>query len=223
MPQFCVGLTDPAGGPARRCIFAVDGRGGPSVLRHKRDGPQCAFCSYEALLRACGSRIGKGHIIRRLKKLRAMRSPTYEAAFSIGMIGLAFSPEMQLKIRRSAGERPTFRRKISWVHRTKTRLETLLRGKLVPQAPLLSPNAQDFFKQCVKNLPPDKLHRTVKILRYHVRCYTKLRQRSHLQNSGPQLRREWWKLRRSLKHYFSSSQVSFPAAVAWAIDGGLLA
>lgn len=215
MPQSCAGLTDPAGGPARPCIFAGNGRGDPQTICAKRDGPQCAFCSFEAFHRACSSPTGTGNIIRRLKRWHFLRSPTYEAAFTLGMPGLVLPLDVQLKLRRSAGEQPTLRRKISWIHRTKYRLETLLRGKIVPQAPLLSHDGRCFFKQCMKNIARCKVNKPVQILRQYVRRYTKLRQISHLQNSGPQVRREWWKLRRFLKQCFSSAQITFPAAVAW--------
>lgn len=108
----------------------------------------------------------------RLKKWRASGSPTYDAAFTFGVLGLFLPPELEQHFRRRAGERPKFKKKNSWAHRTKARLETLQRGKPIPEAPKLRQLSETGFRflcQCEAPFGRHKSMAWVKELRWHIR------------------------------------------------------
>ena len=121
MPQRCLGLEDPAGGAPRPCIFAADGRGGPGEVKRRRDGARRAFCCPEAFDRAVNSRVGMGHMTKRLKGWFEDGSRSYEAAFTFGTPGLLLSGSDQRALRRRAGELPYFNTATSWLHRKAAR------------------------------------------------------------------------------------------------------
>lgn len=224
MPQRCLGLADPAGGPSRPCIFAADGRGGAARLYHKRDGMRCVFCCPDAFARACATRIGKGHLTRRLKMWRQAKSPVYQAAFDLGMPGALLSPDLQLKLRRRAGEGPKFDQRASWLHKKKSRLKALVRGKRILEEPKLSRTGADFLLMCNSNLRPLKVDRRLKMLRPYVRRYDKIRRRAKNKGwSNRRMRREWRKVRREIQKLASLFlPAAFPPAVHWATDEGIL-
>lgn len=229
MPQRCRGLEDPAGGAPRPCIFAADGDGGPAPIRHRRDGLRCAFCCPDAFDRACGARVGKGHITKRLKQWHAQGSPSYEAAFTFGLPGLLLSDEKQRDLRRRAGERPYFDVNTSWLHKKRSRLEAFKFGKPIMQAPALSHAAQCFLQECTKHRTwtKHKMNAWVRAIRAPVRQYSKIRQEERLPRRVSKKRRqEWWRLRRVVQMRLLPALAAgspFPAAVAWARDEGIVA
>ena len=223
MPQHCLGLEDPAGGAPRPCVFAADGRGGPCRVEVRRDGPRCSFCCPRAFERAVNSRVGMGHMTKRLKGWFEDGSPSYEAAFTFGIPGLLLSDSDQRGLRRRAGELPYFNPATSWLHRKISRLEALLYGKPIPKAPSLSPAGQQFLAQCQSR--QGKTSGCVKIFRRQIRRYVKYRGKEP--SAGKGIRRAWWRLRRELqqqlcKHLrpLATAGPPFSTAVTWAMDEG---
>ena len=225
MPQRCRGMVCPGGGLPRPCIFAADGRGQPSKIDQLRDGPGCVFCCPRAFRRAHASRVGTGNITRRLRRWRESGNPTYEAAFTFGILGLCLPPGVQRKYRRRAGERPKFKKTRSWLHKKKGRLETLRRGKPIPAAPQLCPEGFRFLAQCCSTF--DRRFGKVWLawveeLRFYVRKYDKYRR---AEPTSTLWRRKWWQVRRLLRQRLQAVAVKgppFPAAVIWAAAEGLV-
>lgn len=225
MVQYCTGLADPAGGLPRPCIFATDGKGGPIRVQNKRNGRRCVFCYPGALDGACTSRVGKQHITMRLRGRRKNKSPVYEAAFSFGTLGFLWPYDLQCKYRRLAGERPKFDRRTSWLHKKKTRLEAILRGKPIPKAPLQTSVGQGFLRECRKDAPVKKVSFWTAQLRSCVRIYDRIRA-LHQDSADRPLRRRWWRVRRQVKQRLApvvAEGPPFPAAVYWAVGEGMLA
>ena len=227
MPQRCRGMACPGGGLPRPCIFAADGKGGASRVGHRRDGLRCALCCPRAFGRACGSRLEKRHITKRVKGWKAMGSPVYEAAFAFGMLGLLLAPGLQGKFRRRAGERPKFDKKMSWAHKKQARLRTLQRGKPIPAAPELNGPGLQFFQQCSMPFDTRPGRRVwlawVGTLRFHVRRCTKY---PNAEPAPADWRRKWWQVRRELQKLLAPAVEKgppFPEAVDWAISEGIFA
>ena len=235
MPQRCLGLADPAGGPSRPCIFAADGHGGQGRVAKLRDGPRCVFCCPLAFERAWGSRLGKRHVTKKLKQWREWKSPTYEAAFALGIPGLLLPLDLQLQLRRRAQEKPKLNQRTSWLHKKPGRLEAYLHGRPIPEAPRLSDTARSFVRECQRPIKAYKKHWLARHLRAHVWRYNTFREKDfklrgvwcHRQRK--RLRHDWWKLRQDLKKLLpklaaqSSSRGGLGACgLAWATDEGLL-
>lgn len=198
MPQHCDGLQDPAGGPPRPCIFAAAGNEKPAAVKQQRDGPRCAFCCPEAWCRACSSRLGKRHITHRLKAWREKGSPVFEAAFIFGIPGLLLPPDLQHKLRRTAGARPKLNKRRSWPHRKQARLEFFRRGKPILPQPALSEVGTHFLLECENKRGrrnPKELW--AEKLRYKGRAYT--RRRRSEPGASKDSRQKWWRLRRELQ------------------------
>eukprot|EP00435_Cladocopium_sp_Y103_P030611 s2508_g7.t1 len=229
MPQRCHGLEDPAGGSPRPCIFAADGCGKASALHHQRDGQRCPFCCPEAFDRANSSRLGKRNITNRLKAWQADKNPVYEAAFTFGIPRLLLSFDAQQQLRRRAGELPRFQKKISWAHKTKTRLQALRHGKPIPAAPTLSEAGHRFLCQCRRRFDQRCLDEGdfwlpwVQELRFQVRKYDKYRRAEP--GASVIWRRAWWKLRRELRKRLQPAVAKgkpFAAAIEWAAAEGII-
>lgn len=229
MPQRCRGLEDPAGGSPRPCIFAADGSGKASAVHRERDGQRCPFCCPEAFDRANSSRWGKRNITKRLKVWHANGDPLYEAAFTFGMPGLVLSLDAQHQLRRRAGEPPRFKKRTSWAHKTKARLQALRHGKPIPAAPVLSEAGRRFLCQCRRPFDQRSLGMGefwlswVQELRFQVRKYDKYR-RAEL-GAGTIWRRAWWKLRRELRNHLQPAVAKgkpLAAAIEWAAAEGIV-
>ena len=229
MPQHWCGLQDPCGGPARRCVFASSGDGGRAEVKKQRDGDGCSFCCPEAWARAWASRIGKGHITRRLAAWLTASSPVYEAAFSMGCPGLLLSEDEQVWLRRKAGQAPRFSKKISWAHRKLYRLQHLRRGRPIPPAPPLTDAAglfmtHDYDSYSARRKDTNSWAK-ISAVRQDVRRYYRLREVEHRGRASPQQRRAWWRARRNLRgHFLEAARAGAPynAAVSWAIEEGLV-
>ena len=231
MPQYCEGFQEPDGGQAAVCIFAGDGAGGRAEVQRKRDGACCAFCSPSALQRAWASRVGKGNVVRKLKSWRQQGSPTYEAAFTMSSLVL-LSEAQQLWLRYKAGERIRFAKRISWLHKKKSRLQHLLYGRRIPPVGTLSARAAQFARACchhdaMSHRPTTCgwvkiLCRQVRAVSHHVRFVEQPLVNDH--EARPH-RRAWWRACRAVRALLQPVMAQgppYPAPVQWALETGIL-
>jgi len=228
MPQYCHGLQDPAGRASRMCIFASCGGGGRARVLGGRDGARCAFCCPEAWARAWGSRVGKGHIIKRLAAWLEAGSPVYEAAFSMGCPGLLLPEDEQVRLRSGVGQAPRFPARMSWAHKKPSRLQHLRYGRPIPPAPPLTPEAYRFMAgECDGYLGQRKSNGPwAKLIRKEVRCIYRLREGEHLKGASRQERRAWWQARRVLRARMQPSmnhaKPPYNVALLWALQEGIV-
>ncbi|CAE6914772.1 POL [Symbiodinium natans] len=231
MPKYCAGLEDPAGGAARPCLFAQDGRGGPA----QPTGTRCVLCCVDTLQRALSSRVGKGNLQRLLKHWRRIKSPVYQAAFDLGSL-CALSTNEQCLLRTRAGEESKFELRTSWLHKKKQRLKHFVMGRPIPAAsPGISEGSQKYLKAAARWRQGNRdfrLHWTyvhyrkkepftnVKMKR---KCRTHWRGKHTVARA---LRREWWKARRTLKAKYLASMAAGPpfrkSGLKWAMEEGIL-
>ena len=225
MPQYCSGLQDPCGGPARPCVFASSGNGSRASIKKQRDGNRCPFCCPGAWDRGWCSYVGRGHIVKRLSAWLKASSPVYEAAFSLGCPGLLLSLDDQLQLRRRAGEAPTIRFDLrsSWAHKKPSRLQHLRSGRPIPPAPPLTEEARQFlYGERRGRLARQKRSPWAKAIRAQVRVFC--RNREDLSTSRTH-RREWWRVRRVIRARLQEAASGGPpydAAVLWAFEEGIL-
>ena len=229
MPVYCAGLEDPNGGAARPCIFAQDGMGGPAQPGKKR----CSLCSLESLGGALASRVGKGNLVRQLKHWRQLGSPTYEAAFTLGLL-CALPTSQQYSLRAKAGEAAKFLTSASWLHKKRKRLRHFLFGRPIPAAsPSLSASSREYLQAAAS--PPGqrwRLHRAYMLRREmepFSKVKTKCKRRTFWQGKPAIVRfhrRGWWRARRTLKTIYLSKLAEGPPlnikALKWTVEEGLI-
>ena len=226
MPRQCRGRQAPNSGAYRPCIFAADGKGGASDLPRWHSDLSCAFCSLEAFERVMRSPKGNAHLIKRLQAWREAGSPTYKAVFDFGIPGLFLDDAAQWKLRRRAGERPSFKLEWSWLNKKRSRLRAFLCGKPVPPAPELTPAAKQFLEACL-HAKLSKVGLCTAEHRALVRRFVQSRRRA-LDSKGPKQkywRRKWWQLRRCIQSSMGCAIEAgppFPPIVDWAKDEGLV-
>lgn len=226
MPQYCGGLQDPCGGPARPCVFAHSGNGGPARVNKKRDGNSCPFCCPGAWERGWRSRVGRGNILRQLMKWLRTSCPVYEAAFSLGCPALVLSLDDQLQLRRMAGEAPAIRfdLAISWAHRKPSRLEDLRHGRPIPPAPPLTERARRFLAGEPEGPLAYQNRRSpwAKAIREHVRVFCRNRENFSASRKD---RRQWWRARRAIRARLqeaASAGQPYDVAILWGLEEGII-
>ena len=230
MPQYCAGLQDPCGGPARPCVFAHSGNGSRARVNNQRDGNSCPFCCPHAWARGWRSYIGRGHIVKRLMAWLQASSPVYEAAFSLGCPGLVLPLDEQLQLRRRAGEAPTIRFDLanSWAHRKSSRLQHLRCGRPIPPAPPLTERACRFLAGDRERPGAFFQHRRspwAKAIREQVRSFYRHRKAEEEFGASPKQRREWWRARRVIRGRLQAAASAGPpydVAIIWALEEGII-
>ena len=231
MPVYCAAFEDPAGGPARPCIFAADGNGG----RAQPTGKRCMLCCLETLQRVLSVRVAKGNLQRLLKQWRRIGSPTYEAAFELGSL-CALSTNNQCLLRARAGEEGHFDLSTSWLHKKKQRLEYFLMGRPIPAAsPDISQGSRKFLKAEAKwyrgnqNVRLHYRYRNYRAKEPFANIKTTYKRRSYWRGKhaiARGMRRLWWSARRVLKTKYLAAMAAGPpfnrSGLKWAVEEGLL-